>query len=115
MNTSLPLNSKAKPNLLRRERIPFFLQPSKESNGTGIRCGLFFRAATETLRPPAKTFLANAEHWKRFWTEGSAVELARKQKTRRAPEVERRVVLSQYLTAIQLRRLVAATGNRLSR
>lgn len=46
------------------------------------------------------TFVASADHWRRFWTEGGAVELG-DSKDRRAPELERRVVLSQYLTAIQ--------------
>ena len=39
-------------------------------------------------------------HWRRFWTEGGAVELGQS-KDPRAHELERRVVLSQYLTAIQ--------------
>ena len=46
------------------------------------------------------TFGASADHWHRFWTEGGAVELA-DSKDPRALELERRVVLSQYLTAIQ--------------
>ncbi|HEU4434825.1 MAG TPA: hypothetical protein VFR51_15685, partial [Pyrinomonadaceae bacterium] len=47
-----------------------------------------------------ETFAASIAHWKRFWTDGGAVELAQS-KDRRARELERRVVLSQYLTAIQ--------------
>jgi hypothetical protein len=43
---------------------------------------------------------ASREHWPRFWMSGAAVELAQS-KDRRAPELERRIVLSQYLTAIQ--------------
>ncbi len=51
--------------------------------------------------PTAKaTFAANLDHWRRFWTEGGAVELAQS-KDPRALELERRVVLSQYLTAVQ--------------
>lgn len=46
------------------------------------------------------TFEANARHWHRFWSEGGAVELS-DSKDPRALELERRVVLSQYLTAIQ--------------
>ncbi|NEE02905.1 hypothetical protein [Phytoactinopolyspora halotolerans] len=42
---------------------------------------------------------AAAEHWRRFWTEGAAVDLDGSTDDR-APELERRVVLSQYLTAI---------------
>ena len=41
-----------------------------------------------------------AEHWQRFWQEGGAVDFSQC-KDHRAPELERRVVLSQYLLAIQ--------------
>ncbi|MFL6253810.1 MAG: glycoside hydrolase family 65 [Pyrinomonadaceae bacterium] len=51
--------------------------------------------------PNAKSiFDASRAHWARFWGTGGAVELA-ESRDRRAPELERRVVLSQYLTAIQ--------------
>jgi len=43
---------------------------------------------------------ASAEHWARFWREGGCLELAASRDPR-ALELERRVVLSQYLTAIQ--------------
>jgi protein-glucosylgalactosylhydroxylysine glucosidase len=42
----------------------------------------------------------NREHWKKFWTEGGAVDFSAC-KDPRAKELERRVVLSQYLTKIQ--------------
>jgi hypothetical protein len=42
---------------------------------------------------------ASREHWAHFWSEGGAVELWDSQDTR-ARELERRVVLSQFLTAI---------------
>ncbi|MBD3265948.1 glycoside hydrolase family 65 [bacterium] len=41
-----------------------------------------------------------AEHWEKFWTKGGAVDLSESQDAR-ANELERRIVLSQYLTAIQ--------------
>ena len=43
---------------------------------------------------------ASVEHWVEFWTEGGAVELSESTDPA-AAELERRVVLSQYLTAIQ--------------
>ena len=58
------------------------------------------RSFRESLPGVQATFGASADHWHRFWTEGGAVELANS-KDKRAPELERRVVLSQYLTAIQ--------------
>lgn len=47
----------------------------------------------------ADTEKAAARHWREFWSTGGAVDLAAS-KDPRAAELERRVVLSQYLTAI---------------
>jgi len=55
---------------------------------------------SKTLPDVPAAFVASREHWRRFWTEGGAIELA-DSRDARAPELERRVVLSQYLTAIQ--------------
>jgi len=52
------------------------------------------------LPTATETIAASARRWERFWTQGAAVELAHS-KDKRAIELERRVVLSQYLTAIQ--------------
>lgn len=50
--------------------------------------------------PSAKTVFAESEvNWKSFWATGGAVELI-ESKDSRAKELERRIVLSQYLTAI---------------
>jgi hypothetical protein len=57
-------------------------------------CG-FNRAVASALPTAAQTLDASRDHWRRFWTGGGAIELPG------APEIERRVVLSQYLTAIQ--------------
>ncbi|MFC0212972.1 glycoside hydrolase family 65 [Paenibacillus chartarius] len=43
---------------------------------------------------------AAASHWAGFWTSGAAVELAGSRDPR-AAELERRIVLSQYVTAVQ--------------
>jgi hypothetical protein len=47
-----------------------------------------------------ETFAAARDHWQRFWNDGAAIDLAESRDIR-ARELERRVVLSQYLTAIQ--------------
>jgi hypothetical protein len=52
------------------------------------------------LPTASATFAAAANHWRRFWSEGGAVDLSDSSDTR-ASELERRIVLSQYLTAIQ--------------
>lgn len=41
-----------------------------------------------------------SDHWKHFWTTGGAIDLSSSKDTR-WKELERRIVLSQYLTAIQ--------------
>ena len=48
----------------------------------------------------AATFKRSRQHWHRFWSTGGAVELS-KSSHPDALELERRIVLSQYLTAIQ--------------
>jgi len=60
----------------------------------------FSRSAISTMPGVESTFSESAKHWGSFWQRGAAVELA-DSRDRRAPELERRVVLSQYLTAIQ--------------
>jgi hypothetical protein len=45
---------------------------------------------------------ACAAYWEAYWSRGGAIELAESQDPR-APELERRIVLSQYLAAIQSR------------
>jgi hypothetical protein len=46
------------------------------------------------------TFRASAAHWERFWNGGSAIDFSAAVDPK-ARELERRIVLSQYLTAIQ--------------
>lgn len=48
----------------------------------------------------ATTASASAAHWSDFWSQGGAVDFSECTDAR-APELERRVVLSQYLLAIQ--------------
>lgn len=55
---------------------------------------------TGILPSATQTITASTRSWQHFWTHGAAVELAHSKDTR-AIELERRVVLSQYLTAIQ--------------
>jgi hypothetical protein len=77
----------------------FILQPS---NGPRLDFVAVFSPQSIPNTPPNATaaFYVSRKHWARFWGTGGAVELA-DSRDRRAPELERRVVLSQYLTAIQ--------------
>lgn len=47
----------------------------------------------------AQTIKASEKHWPNFWSTGGAIDLS-EAKDPRAPELERRIVLSQYLTAV---------------
>jgi hypothetical protein len=55
---------------------------------------------TEALPDFQKVRDEAAGHWRRFWTDGGAIDFSQCTDPR-AAELERRVVLSQYLTAIQ--------------
>lgn len=48
----------------------------------------------------AVAFTASTRHWAAFWSGGGVLDLSGSSDAR-APELERRIVLSQYLTAIQ--------------
>lgn len=55
---------------------------------------------TNVLPTSQETIDASAAHWTKFWQEGAIVDFS-DCKDERAKELERRVVLSQYLLAIQ--------------
>ena len=50
--------------------------------------------------PKGDVFAVTSNHWQRFWQSGGAIDLSAATDSR-AREIERRIVLSQYLTAIQ--------------
>ncbi len=56
--------------------------------------------ATDATPSVAATASASARHWERFWTDGGTLDLSGSSDPR-ANELERRIVLSEYLTAIQ--------------
>ena len=55
---------------------------------------------TDPLPTVDATATASAQRWERFWTNGGTLDLAASS-DKRATELERRIVLSEYLTAIQ--------------
>lgn len=87
-------------SLVRRSEHEFLLTPSGESHRLEFVAAFSPGPTYRALPSAAATFDASAAHWRRFWTGGGAVELAGSRDPR-APELERRVLLSQYLTAIQ--------------
>jgi hypothetical protein len=61
----------------------------------------FVRDGRAPARAAAAVVQASGAYWERFWRSGAAVDFSGSTDPR-AAELERRVVLSQYLTAIQL-------------
>ena len=70
----------------------FLLAPSEDA--LRLVC-CFAPRHSGPLPSVGQTLAASRQHWERFWNSGGAIELPG------ARELERRVVLSQYLTAIQ--------------
>ncbi len=69
--------------------------------GSTLEFEVKFTKGVHAPKPSStNTFAASEKHWKNFWLTGAAVDFTGS-KDSRAPELERRVVLSQYLTAIQ--------------
>jgi hypothetical protein len=88
-----------KASLLEKEKNYFVLQPS--SDDFSFTAAFLANKPTEKVQPTtAETQLASEKYWNSFWTKGGAIDFS-KCKDKRAPELERRVVLSQYLLAIQ--------------
>ncbi|HEY9503234.1 MAG TPA: hypothetical protein VIR01_16485, partial [Pyrinomonadaceae bacterium] len=78
----------------------FVFLPRDESERLQVVLSFNSQSLVHDPPGPDETFKSSARHWKRFWSTGGAVELA-DSKDSRAHELERRIVLSQYLTAIQ--------------
>ncbi len=75
----------------------------KAEPGTKIIAAVFrFTPEGRASEPPSagSTLEASHRHWASFWSSGGAVELEGST-DQRAHELERRIILSQYLTAIQ--------------
>jgi protein-glucosylgalactosylhydroxylysine glucosidase len=81
-------------------RNSFVVEVSGEGNQLECVCSFTSSPKREKLPTFSDIVTASKIHWESFWNEGGAVELAGSNDTR-AIELERRIVLSQYLTAIQ--------------
>ena len=77
----------------------FLLEPAA---GSTFECAFDFspRRESDTLTSVGATLAASAAHWQRFWSDGGTLDLSGSTDAR-ATELERRIVLSEYLTAIQ--------------
>jgi hypothetical protein len=81
-------------------RHEYVLTPAKES--LELEFAIHFTPQEARDAPPsfADSKSAAREHWNNYWSTGGAIDLSRSRDPRWR-ELERRIVLSQYLTAIQ--------------
>ncbi len=84
--------------LAEKEKNYFVLTPA--GNELDFTCAFTPDAPSVTTTSTEETFTASAHHWSAFWKDGAAVDFSGCTDPR-AAELERRVVLSQYLLAIQ--------------
>ncbi|MBN2520910.1 MAG: hypothetical protein JXB17_10425, partial [Bacteroidales bacterium] len=86
--------------LINVKKHQYTLLPKKESNVLEFSC-LFSPDSIKKDLPDFKsTSLNSIKAWKNFWKNGGAVDFSECTDSR-AKEIERRIVLSQYLTKIQ--------------
>jgi hypothetical protein len=78
----------------------FLLTPDHSGDSMEFIVAFSPRPFSGVLPSAAATFARAASHWEEFWSTGAAVDFSGSSNPR-AEELERRVVLSQYLTAIQ--------------
>ncbi|HXI25436.1 MAG TPA: hypothetical protein VNG71_16340 [Pyrinomonadaceae bacterium] len=78
----------------------FDLYPTGSSEMLAFVVAFSPQPMASTLPSASQTFAAAADHWRRFWSTGGAADLSDSSDSR-ASELERRIVLSQYQTAIQ--------------
>lgn len=75
------------------------LAPNANSKNFWFCCEFCQHRSTTPLAAP-ELFTASKQYWNNFWNSGAALDL-RESKDSRAHELQRRIILSQYLTAIQ--------------
>jgi protein-glucosylgalactosylhydroxylysine glucosidase len=78
----------------------FHLAPSREASSFDLVLALSPTPRRDELPTVARTLEAARDHWNHFWSSGGAIDLSGSRDPRWR-ELERRVVLSQYLTAVQ--------------
>ncbi len=83
-----------------KQRNSFIATPAEQTNEIRMVTGFSPLLPREELPSYEEVAEECSKYWGKFWMEGGAVELAQS-KDPRALELERRIVLSQYLTAVQ--------------
>jgi hypothetical protein len=87
--------------LVREEKHVFAVEPERDGGDT-LEVAIAFAPGRVARALPSfeEARRATRAHWERFWSTGGAVDLSGSRDPRWR-ELERRIVLSQYLTAIQ--------------
>jgi hypothetical protein len=86
--------------LEQKGRHEFVLTPSHNGDALELTCAFSANPISDLLPDFDETHRAAASHWQQFWSTGGAIDLSGSA-DRRWNELERRIVLSEYLTAIQ--------------
>lgn len=87
-----------KATLAEKSKNYFVLTPADDK--LAFTCAFTPEPPAAPMATPAQTLVAAADYWTAFWQDGAAVDFSACTDVR-AKELERRVVLSQYLLAIQ--------------
>lgn len=77
----------------------FYFKPLSTSTSVDFVCHFTPNPTEDALPQFAKIREQSESYWSAFWKNGAAVELI-ESKDERAKELERRIILSQYLTAV---------------
>ncbi len=87
-------------NIYENGKHNFYLEPERGRSNFSFSC-LFSPDEAAPEVPDFKTTASNSRQaWEEFWLSGGAVDFSGSTDPR-APELERRIVLSQYLTKVQ--------------
>jgi hypothetical protein len=78
----------------------FSVKPSSQSSSFELSCCYSVDNKEDLFPAYEHTVMNNINSWKAFWNSGAAIDFS-KSTDPRAKELERRVILSQYLTKIQ--------------
>lgn len=81
------------------ERQQVILQPLPGTKSLSFVCAFSPKPLAATLPNAATTFAANQKSWPEYWKRGGAIDLS-ESKDPRWKELERRIVLSQYLMKV---------------
>jgi len=96
----MKLGWKGKANISENEPHIYYLQPAKGASQISFSCLFTPDNKSGDIPDFNSTAFNNKSSWQQFWMSGGAVDLSGSTDPR-APELERRIVLSQYLTRIQ--------------